>query len=192
MKTKYKHPADRAPVKKVTPSAAIVGFSNSGKTTLLEKLIHEMVLRGIRVGTIKHDVHGFDMDRPGKDTWRHKQAGASTTIISSPRQIGMVMDVNHDHDPLELISLMPDMDLVLFEGYKSADIPKIEVFRMEVSEKIFCKGDPNLIAVVSDRTHDIAVPCFGHDDIGAIADFLIDTMALTPSGNGKEAREAYA
>lgn len=175
-----KNPADHLPRKKEIPMAAIVGFSNSGKTTVLEKLIRELVMRGLRVGTIKHDVHGFEMDKPGKDTWRHKQAGASTTIISSPRQIGVVKDVDHDHDPLELTSLMPDMDLILLEGYKSADVPKIEIFRSAVSKKIFNVDSPKLMAVVSDRSHDdITVPCFGHDDIRGIADLLIEKMAIS-------------
>ena len=164
--------------RKAAPLAAVSGFSNSGKTTLLEKLIREMTRRGLRVGTIKHDVHGFEMDRKGKDTWRHKQAGASTTIISSPRQIGMVKDVDHDHDPLELAALMPDMDLILLEGYKSADIPKIEIFRSAVSSKLFCTDDPKLMAVITDSTHDVGVPCFGHEDISDIADFLIRKLSV--------------
>ncbi len=165
--------------RKEVPIAAIVGYSNSGKTTLLEKLIREMTLRGLRVGTIKHDVHGFEMDRQGKDTWRHKQAGASTTIISSPTRIGMVKDVDHDHDPLELAALMPDADLILLEGYKNAEIPKIEIFRTAVSEKRCCTNDPYLMAVVSDIPHDNGVPCFGHDDISAIADFLIQKLPVS-------------
>ncbi|MFO8111196.1 MAG: molybdopterin-guanine dinucleotide biosynthesis protein B [Desulfosalsimonadaceae bacterium] len=170
--------------------AAIAGFSNSGKTTLLEKLIREMTRRGLHVGTIKHDVHGFEMDRKGKDTWRHKQAGASTTIISSPRQIGMVKDVDHDHDPLELAALMPDIDLILLEGYKSADIPKIEIFRSAVSRKLFCTDDPKLMAVITDSSHDVDVPCFGHEDISDIADFLIRKLCVV-SSQGQKTDERY-
>ena len=99
----------------IPPIVSIVGYSGSGKTKLIEKLISAFKQRGVRVGTIKHDVHGFEMDRPGKDSWRHKQAGASTTIITSPRQIGMVMDADHDHHPLELMPLMAGMDIVLVE-----------------------------------------------------------------------------
>ena len=172
-------PAVRQPPgQKDIPLAAVSGFSNSGKTTLLEKLIAEMPSRSIRVGTIKHDVHGFEMDRSGKDTWRHKQAGASATIISSPRQIGMVMDVDHDHDPLELAGFMTGMDLILMEGYKNAAIPKIEVFRSAVSRKLHCENDPNLLAVVTDSIHEIHVPCFGHDDIADITDFLIRKLGV--------------
>jgi len=173
-----KRAVHQPPEGKNIPLAAVSGFSNSGKTTLLEKLISEMRGRGIRVGTIKHDVHGFEMDRPGKDTWRHKQAGASATIISSPRRIGMVMDVDHDHDPLELAVFMEGMDLILLEGYKNAAIPKIEVFRSAVSRKLHCANDPNLLAVVTDSIHEIHVPCFGHDDISDIADFLIQQLKV--------------
>ncbi|HUU81381.1 MAG TPA: molybdopterin-guanine dinucleotide biosynthesis protein B, partial [Acidobacteriota bacterium] len=84
------------------PIVLFVGSSGSGKTTLLEKLIPELTRRGLRVGTIKHDVHGFEMDQPGKDSWRHKHAGALASIISSPHQIGEVMDVDHDHSLDEL------------------------------------------------------------------------------------------
>jgi len=176
------HPRKGPPLyRKDVPVAAIVGYSNSGKTTLLEKLIREMNARDLLVGTIKHDVHGFEMDRSGKDTWRHKQAGASATIISSPAQIGMVKDVDHDHDPLELAALMPDVDLILLEGYKSAEISKIEVFRTAVSKKRCCTDDPYLMAVVSDIPHDNGVPCFGLDEISAIAEFLIQKLSVSPA-----------
>ncbi len=184
-----KIPGDKRPASASVALVAFAGFSNSGKTTVLEKLIREMTLRGLRVGTIKHDVHGFEMDRPGKDTWRHKQAGASATIISSPRQIGMVKDVDHDHDPLELAQLLPGMDLILLEGYKRADIPKIEIYRSGVSKNRCCVNDPNLMAVVSDIEQDNGVPCFGHNDISAIADFLIFKLSLTIPPAHKQSQE---
>ena len=111
---KDKHRTDLNPLipRTIPPVVSIVGYSGSGKTTLIEKLISALKQRGLRVGTIKHDVHGFEMDRPGKDSWRHKQAGASATIITSPRQIGMVMDADHDHHPMELLPLMAGMDIV--------------------------------------------------------------------------------
>ena len=102
--------------KTMPPVVSVVGKSNSGKTTFLVNLIAELTQRGFRVGTIKHDVHGFEMDRPGKDSWRHKKAGASTTIISSPYQIGMVKDVDHDHHPDEIIPLLSDVDIILTRG----------------------------------------------------------------------------
>ncbi len=157
---------------------SIVGFSGAGKTTLLEKLIHEISKRGYRVGTIKHDVHGFEMDTPGKDTWRHKQAGAATTLISSPHQIGMVMDVDYDHSPDELKRFFQDMDIVFTEGYKQGDKPKVEVFRKGFQKEPLCTHDDHLIALVSDARMDLGAPCFPLNDVTQLADFLIRRFAL--------------
>jgi molybdopterin-guanine dinucleotide biosynthesis adapter protein len=150
----------------------IVGFSGSGKTTVTVGLVAEFKRRGLRVATIKHDAHDFDMDHPGKDSWRHKQAGATAAIVTSPSKIGMVMDADHDHYPLELLPLLPPMDIVLAEGFKRADLPKIEVYRPENGKKPACRGDRNLIAVVSDTALDWGVTRFGSQDFSAIADFI--------------------
>ena len=109
-----------------TPIISIVGASGAGKTTLLEKLIPALSRRGYKTGTIKHDIHGFEIDRPGKDSWRHKHAGASSTIISSPFQIGMVMDVDHDHGLDELAPFLANVDVILTEGYKREYKAKFE------------------------------------------------------------------
>jgi len=158
---------------KSPPVVSVVGYSGSGKTTLLEKLIAELKRRGFSVGTIKHDVHGFEMDRPGKDSWRHKQAGAATTIISSPFQIGMVMDVDHDHKPEELMPLLANMDIILTEGYKKEKMPKLEVFRSEIHSTPLCQGDEYLLALVSDDPIEMGVPRFPAGDIEKIADCLV-------------------
>ncbi len=154
------------------PMVGIAGFSGSGKTTVTVGLVAEFKRRGLRVATIKHDVHGFEMDRPGKDSWRHKQAGASATIVTSPDKIGMVMDADHDHQPGELLPLLAGMDLVLVEGFKRAWLAKIEVYRLETGKPPACRYDPNLIAVVSDTLLDWGVPRFGSRDFSAIADFM--------------------
>ena len=164
------------------PMVSIVGFSGAGKTTLLEKLIHELAGRGCRVGTVKHDVHGFEMDTPGKDSWRHKQAGAVTTIISSPRRIGMVMDVDHDHDPDELKRFFHNVDIVITEGYKQGDKPKIEIFRAGLRNEPLCKDDGHLIGLVTDSKVAIGVPRFSLDDVQGLTDFLIGRFGLTPGG----------
>jgi molybdopterin-guanine dinucleotide biosynthesis protein B len=166
--------------KGLPPIIAVVGRSGAGKTTLLEKLIRELKQRGLRIGTVKHDVHGFEMDKPGKDTWRHKKAGALTTLISSPYQIGMVRDVDHDHDLDELVPLFKDVDLILAEGYKRSKKPKIEIFRPEVDQEPLCRGDDHLIALVSDMALDLGVPRFSLDDTGGLAELL--SRRLCPVG----------
>ena len=153
---------------------SIVGQSGSGKTTLIEKLIFELKRKGLRVGTIKHHLHDIEMDFPGKDSWRHKQAGAETTIIATPHQIGIVMDTDHDLSPDELISFFPDKDIILLEGYKYGSQPKVEIFRKDVHQTPACQGDKNLIALVSDTDLKSDVPQFALDDINGLVQFLIE------------------
>lgn len=168
-------PADFSTVsrEKLPPVLCIVGYSGSGKTTVTVDLIAALRRRGLRVGTIKHDVHGFEMDQPGKDSWRHKQAGAATTIVTSPKQIGMVMDVDHDHQPLDLLPLMRGMDIVLVEGFKRAELPKVEVFRPENQKPPACKGDRHIVAVVSGSPLNWDVPRFLPDDTEGLCTFIL-------------------
>ena len=164
------------------PIVSLVGSSGAGKTTFLEKLIPELVRRGFRVGTIKHDVHGFEMDTPGKDSWRHKHAGAVLSMIASPFQVGMVMDVDHDHSPEELLPLISGVDIILTEGYKKAGRIKVEVFRPDGRDKTpLCANDDALIALVSDVAVDLRVPRFPLSDVKRLAGFLITRFKLKPS-----------
>lgn len=160
------------------PVIPFVGYSGSGKTTLLEKVIRELTDRGYRIGTIKHHSHDFEMDVPGKDTWRHKQAGAMTTVISSPNRVGVVRDVDTELDLDGLLSYVAHVDLIVVEGYKRVKRPKIEVFRSEVSETPACRDDDNLIAIVTDDPVPIEVPKFSFQDISGIADFIIRTAGF--------------
>jgi len=147
------------------PIVSIVGTSNSGKTTLIEKLVPELVRRGYRVATIKHDIHGFEVDREGKDSWRHKQAGAHTVIISSPQKLAIIRDVDHDADLVELRDkYVQDVDIILSEGFKRNLQPKIEVSRREMGRELLCSREDNLLAIATDQPLDIGVPCFGLDD----------------------------
>jgi molybdopterin-guanine dinucleotide biosynthesis protein B len=164
--------------KTIPPVVAVVGHSGSGKTTFLEKLIPELTRRGLKVGSIKHDVHGFEIDKPGKDSWRLKHAGASTTIISSPYQIGMVMDVEYDHSPDELLILFNGMDIILTEGYKRSSIPKLEIFRADTTPEPLCKNDEKLIALITDALVDINAPVFSTTAVKQVADFLIEQFNL--------------
>lgn len=154
------------------PLIGVVGYPGSGKTTLMVRLIDCLASRGYRVGTIKHDSQGGRMDHPGKDSFRHKAAGAATSIISSPQQIAMVTDVAQEQTPEDLLPLLVGMDIVLAEGYKRARLPKIEVYRPETCKGAACQGDPHLIAVVSDAALEWGVPCFDTTDAESLADFL--------------------
>ncbi|AET70253.1 molybdopterin-guanine dinucleotide biosynthesis protein MobB [Desulfosporosinus orientis DSM 765] len=157
------------------PVISIVGGkSNSGKTTLLEKLIREAKQRGWRVATLKHDVHGFEMDQPGKDTWRHDQAGADVVAISSPQRIAVLERVSEDQPLDEVLSRIHGVDVIFTEGYKHADKPKIEVFRSAVHQELFSKRD-ELIAIASDIQFDNGIPCFNLDDAKGLCD-LIQTV----------------
>jgi molybdopterin-guanine dinucleotide biosynthesis protein B len=160
------------------PVVPIVGYSGSGKTTVLEKLIAELTRRAYRVGTIKHHSHEFEMDVPGKDTWRHKQSGAVTTLISSPTRIGLVRDVENEMELNELLPLICGVDVIIVEGYKKVNRPKIEVFRPEISGKPACGGDENLVALISDTPLDLGVPRFSPHDIPAVADFIVTHFNL--------------
>jgi molybdopterin-guanine dinucleotide biosynthesis protein B len=163
------------------PIISVVGSSGAGKTTLLERLIPQLSRLGFKVGTIKHDVHGFELDREGKDSWRHKEAGASTSVLSSPYQIGMVTDADHDTALDELASLLSHVDIILTEGYMRENKPKLEVFRPEVSEKPLCGNDEHLIALIGDAPADLGVPCFSPDDMEGLASFLVTTFRLVPA-----------
>ena len=154
------------------PLVCFVGRSNSGKTTLIEKLLPSLNRLGIRTGTIKHDVHGFDIDKPGKDSWRHKEAGAHRTIISSPAKLALVQDTDHDFTLDELVVFFKGLDLVLAEGYKREQKPKIEIFRPEADERPLFGGNETLIALVSDTETDLGVPVFGLEDIDGLAEFI--------------------
>ena len=162
----------------MTPLVCIVGWSGSGKTTFLERLIPELKTRGLRIGTVKHHKGAFEMDRPGKDSWRHKQAGSVNTVISSPKGIGMVMDVDHDFGPGELVPLFIGVDIILCEGFKRGAFPKLEIFRPEVHKHPFCLNDEDLIALVSDAEIPIKVPRFGVTDADGVASFLIEYFKI--------------
>jgi molybdopterin-guanine dinucleotide biosynthesis protein B len=155
------------------PIISIVGKSDSGKTTLIEKLVPELNRRGYRVATVKHDMHGFEVDREGKDSWRHKQAGAHTVVISSPKKIALIRDVERDLKLEEIRDkLIQDVDLILTEGYKKDVQPKIEVFREEKHKELLCTKEDNLVGIVSNKTFDIGVSCFFLDDMKGLADYI--------------------
>ncbi|MGI6553734.1 MAG: molybdopterin-guanine dinucleotide biosynthesis protein B [Bacillota bacterium] len=155
----------------MVPIISVVGKSKVGKTTLLEKLLPEIKKRGYRVAVIKHDVHGFDIDRPGKDTWKHARAGADIVVISSPQKMAIIEKVDREKTLAEIASKLDHVDLIITEGYKRQDKPKIEVFRSEVSDTLLCKRE-ELIAVATNVPLNIGVPEFDLDDSAGIVGFI--------------------
>jgi len=123
--------------------------SKVGKTFVIEGLIKELKKRGLTVATIKHDVHGFDIDKKGKDTYKHREAGAETVIISSKSRLAVIKELKEETDLNDIIKLAEDKDIVLVEGYKNSNLRKIEVYRNKVSSKVISPKD-KLIAVASD------------------------------------------
>ena len=157
------------------PIVSIVSKKNSGKTTLIEKLIPELKRRGFRVGTVKHDTHGFEIDHEGKDTWRHKHAGANSVLISSPWKISLIRDVDEEETLDQLVTrYFADVDIVITEGYKRSCKPQIEVFRAAAHKTpLYSKGENSaLLAIMSDVEMDLAVPCLDINDIKSLADLI--------------------
>ena len=149
----------------------IVGRSQTGKTTLIEKLIPVLKDRGYKIGTIKHSHHIFDFDKTGKDSWRHRDAGAETVILASPGKIAMIKN-DHAGTLDSLQHFFADLDLLITEGYKGALKPKIEVVRAARHQEALLAEDPNLIAIATDVEMAVEVPVFGLEDIGQLADFI--------------------
>jgi molybdopterin-guanine dinucleotide biosynthesis protein B len=159
------------------PIVSIVGRSNTGKTTLIEKLIPELRQRGYRIATIKHNIHGFDIDHEGKDSWRYKKAGARLTVIASPQRIAVIEDASKDYELSELRDrYIRDVDVILSEGFKGNPHPKIEVVRSEMKHEPLCSVEDNLMAIVSDESVERGVPCLNIDDIRGIADLIEDKI----------------
>ena len=160
------------------PIVSIVGRAKSGKTTLMEKLIRELASRGYRVATIKHTPEGMSFDMPGKDSWRHLQAGSEATIVSAPDKMMLVRPVTREATLEEMARLLgEDYDIILAEGFKHDDAPKIEVHRREVAPPL--SNIKKLIAVVTDEPLDTKVRQFSLEDVKGLAD-LLETGFIKP------------
>ena len=160
----------------IPKAVSFVAKSNTGKTTLLEKVIAELKRRGYRVGAIKHDAHRFDIDHPGKDSHRLTAAGADTMLISSPEKLAVVKKHAASPPIEELIATyFGDVDIILTEGFKLSGLPKIEVHRAERSPTLLCRGeqhDPTLLAVASDEPLELDVPLLDLNNPAQVADFV--------------------
>jgi molybdopterin-guanine dinucleotide biosynthesis protein B len=155
----------------------IAASSNSGKTTLIEKVVRILKGRGLRVAVIKHASAGFDLDQPGKDSWRFQQAGADTVILAGPGRVALMQKIEHEPDPDELARLAGDAEIVIAEGFKKNVKDKIEVFRKGVSgERPLSLNDPSYLALVSDNPFAVSIPCFDLNDATGVADLIVRTI----------------
>ncbi len=172
------------------PIVSFVGKSGSGKTTLLEKVIRELKLRGCRVAVIKHSPHGFDIDPPGKDTWRLAQAGSDVIVNSSPQKMAFVERISEELPLDQVAALIGDkVDIVLTEGYKRDNSAKILVSSLEQSPELHC-GQEKLLAIVSDRPLSGEGRQFDHDDVVGVADLLIRQIGESLPHKSKDAPKA--
>jgi len=160
----------------------LAGWSGSGKTTLITRLVPELTGRGLRVSTMKHAHHSFDMDKPGKDSYVHREAGATEVMVSSANRWALLHENRETPEPSmeELIRYMTPVDLLLVEGFKSYRHEKIEVYRAANGKPLLSTGDASVVAVATDTpgTVAVSVPVLDLNDIGAIADFIVDRCGL--------------
>ena len=168
------------------PIVSFVGRSNSGKTTLIERVIPELVRAGYKVATVKHAGHGFDLDTEGKDSWRHKRAGASSVMVLSKGSMAMFADVS-DQMSVEAVRdrfLDSSYDLINAEGWKHEGYPKIVIIREAVGE--IPVSSEGLLAVVSDKPIDLSVPLFGLDDVAGVAALIMKQFPKSRSHSEHE------
>ena len=160
----------------------LAGWSGSGKTTLLTAIVPELVAQGLSVSTIKHAHHEFDIDRPGKDSWRHRQAGAREVMIASARRWALMRELCDEAEPSleELIARMRAVDLLLVEGWKRHPHPKIEVHRPALGKPLLYPDDPWVVAIASDAPLPAPIPLLPLGEPGAVAGFIADHLGLAP------------
>jgi len=158
----------------------IAGYSGSGKTTLLEKLIPQFTARGLKVSVIKHAHHGFDIDRPGKDSYRHREAGASEVLLSCNERWALMHERRDESDVTldELLARLAPCDLVLIEGFKQEPIPKLEVYRPDNGKPPLFPERSDIVAVATDAEIATSLPRLALDDVAAIAGFVMTTLQL--------------
>lgn len=155
-----------------TPVLTFVGKSGTGKTTFLERLIPELKSRGLRLAVVKHDAHQFEMDQPGKDTWRFSQAGADVVAISNAQKAAILEQPPRELTLNEVISRLPEVDLILTEGYKSERNYKIELHRKELNRPLLTPED-ELIGLITDEPMPVSVPQLALDDVKGCADLIL-------------------
>lgn len=158
----------------------VTGWKNAGKTGLMERLVTEITGRGLTVSTVKHAHHTFDVDHPGKDSHRHRLAGATEVMLASRQRFALMHELRGEDEPTleELLSRLTPVDLVLVEGYKRDGHPKVEAFRAETGNALIAPGDDTIHAVASNTPLDLDRPVFELNDTAAIADFILSEVGL--------------
>jgi molybdopterin-guanine dinucleotide biosynthesis protein B len=156
------------------------GFSGSGKTTLIEQLIPLFVTRGIRVSLVKHAHHTFDVDQPGKDSYRHRHAGASEVLVTSSRRWVLMHELRGEAEPAmeQIVGRLSPCDLLLVEGFKRASIPKIEVYRQSVGEPLLHPHDSRIVAVATDQPLQTDLPVLDLNRPERVGDFILRHVGL--------------
>jgi molybdopterin-guanine dinucleotide biosynthesis adapter protein len=157
------------------------GWSGAGKTTLLSKLIPELTRRGVTVSTMKHAHHGFDVDQPGKDSYVHRQAGATEVLVASDKRWALMHELRETHEPTasDLAKHMSPVDLLLVEGFKREPHDKLEIYRVENNKPLLSTGDPTYVAILTDTpVGDTRLPVIDLNDVPAIADFIVRHCGL--------------
>lgn len=159
----------------------IAGWQNSGKTTLLKNLILTFAKKGLTVSTVKHAHHSFDIDKPGKDSYEHRQSGAQEVLISSKHRWALIHEQGNQTEPNldELLSKLKPVDLVLVEGFKKENHTKLEVHRDKLGKELICQTDPKICMVASDiKLSGLNVPVFDINNYDAISEFIIEYLKL--------------
>ncbi|MFL5259866.1 MAG: molybdopterin-guanine dinucleotide biosynthesis protein B [Hyphomicrobiales bacterium] len=161
----------------------VAGFKNAGKTTLVEKLVSELTGRGLRISTVKHAHHSFDIDHEGRDSFRHRKAGATEVAVISAQRWAIIHELREHPEPSldAILAKMAPADLVIIEGYKRDSHPKIEVRNLALDHPKLAQSDPTVIAIAANG--DIGgepVPVFDRDDVRSLSDFIIGKMDLSP------------
>lgn len=157
----------------------VIGWKNSGKTSLMERLVADITGRGFSVSTVKHVHHAVDLDQPGKDTFRHRAAGAREVVLASADRFALMVEHRGPEPELPaILARLAPVDLVLVEGYKRDAHPKIEVWRQETGQPLIQPGDPLIRAVATDARLTLSVPVLDLNDTSAVADFILQEAGL--------------
>ncbi len=158
----------------------VTGWKNAGKTGLMERLVSEITARGFTVSTVKHAHHSFDVDHPGRDSYRHRDAGAREVLLSSRNRVALMQELRDQDEPSldDLLKRLSPVDLVLIEGYKRDRHPKIEAHRQEPGNPLIAPDDPTIRAVAADVPLELDRPVFDLNDTNAIADFILEEVGL--------------